>query len=102
MTKTQEVKVLFNQMVKEDEVLFNQMVRNDQDLDQQSFEMVVTYSMTQWPQSLVPVLVKAHQSVSHKSQKIEIEKTKGDKQPEDLVLRPPSSTKDKTTFTAQF
>ena len=47
MTGTKEVKVLFNQMVKEDEVLFNQMVRNDQDLDQQSFEMVVTYSMTQ-------------------------------------------------------
>ena len=54
MTKTQEEKVLFNQMVKnhqeqeqEDKVFFNQMVRNDQDLDQQSFEMVVTNSMTQ-------------------------------------------------------
>ena len=73
MTKTQEEKVLFNQMVrnhqeqdqrsksslqpdgqesprtrpKEEQVLFNQMVRNHQDPDQQSFEMVVTYSMTQ-------------------------------------------------------
>ena len=54
MTETQEEKVLFNQMVKnhqeqeqEEQDLFNQMVRNHQDPDQQSFEMVVTNSMTQ-------------------------------------------------------